>query len=163
MSFVKQSVIKAAMVVAMMSALALPAAAQQVKIGVVNLPLLMDRAPQTKAMLTALQEEFAPRQREFEAKLITTAPSVIYEVETVSGEILAIDNPSKLPEPTKIQCIREPFVRLEVHVPNEFVGAVLALCDPDDYGEVLEALRSPAGVLTVASWLVWLLISKLCQ
>ena len=68
MSFVKQSVIRAAMVIAMVSALALPAAAQKVKIGVVNLPLLMDRAPQTKAMLTALQEEFAPRQREFEAK-----------------------------------------------------------------------------------------------
>ena len=68
-------------------------------------------------------------EREFEAKLITTAPSVIYEVETVTGETLIIDNPSKLPDPTKISCIREPFVRLEVHVPNEYVGAVLALCE----------------------------------
>ncbi|BDQ33787.1 translation elongation factor 4 [Pseudodesulfovibrio portus] len=68
-------------------------------------------------------------EREFEARLITTAPSVIYEVETVTGETLIIDNPSKLPDPTKIASIREPFVRLEVHVPNEFVGAVLALCE----------------------------------
>ncbi len=68
-------------------------------------------------------------EREFEAKLITTAPSVIYEVEDVKGDVLSIDNPSKLPDPTKISRIKEPFVRLEVHVPNEFVGAVLALCE----------------------------------
>lgn len=68
-------------------------------------------------------------EREFEARLITTAPSVIYEVETVNDETISIDNPSKLPDPTKISCIREPFVRLEVHVPNDFVGAVLALCE----------------------------------
>ncbi len=68
-------------------------------------------------------------EREFEAKLITTAPSVIYEVEDVNGEVLTIDNPSKLPDPTKIGRISEPFVRLEVHVPNDYVGAVLALCE----------------------------------
>ncbi|WFS62063.1 translation elongation factor 4 [Pseudodesulfovibrio thermohalotolerans] len=68
-------------------------------------------------------------EREFEARLITTAPSVIYEVLTVTDEELIIDNPSKLPDPTRIKAIREPFVRLEVHVPNEYVGAVLALCE----------------------------------
>lgn len=68
-------------------------------------------------------------EREFQAKLITTAPSVVYKVDTVKGERLEIDNPSKLPDPTKIETIFEPFVRLEVHVPNEFVGAVLALCE----------------------------------
>ncbi|WP_285905823.1 translation elongation factor 4 [Pseudodesulfovibrio pelocollis] len=68
-------------------------------------------------------------EREFEAKLITTAPSVIYQVDTVGGETMTIDNPSKLPDPTKIAAIREPFVRLEIHVPNEFVGSVLALCE----------------------------------
>ncbi len=68
-------------------------------------------------------------EREFEAKLITTAPSVIYEVEDVNGEVMTIDNPSKLPDPTKIGRISEPFVRLEVHVPNDYVGAVLALCE----------------------------------
>jgi GTP-binding protein LepA len=68
-------------------------------------------------------------EREFEARLITTAPSVIYKVETVTGESLTIDNPSKLPDPTRIASIHEPFVRLEIHVPNEFVGSVLALCE----------------------------------
>ncbi|MBC15879.1 MAG: elongation factor 4 [Desulfovibrio sp.] len=68
-------------------------------------------------------------EREFEARLITTAPSVIYEVVDVNGEVMVIDNPSKLPDPTKIGSISEPFVRLEVHVPNDYVGAVLALCE----------------------------------
>lgn len=54
--------------VALLCAIALPASAQELKIGVVNVPLLMDRAPQTKAAMDALQEEFAPRQREFAAK-----------------------------------------------------------------------------------------------
>ncbi|MFH1912970.1 MAG: translation elongation factor 4 [Pseudomonadota bacterium] len=68
-------------------------------------------------------------EREFEAKLITTAPSVIYQVDTVGGDTMTIDNPSKLPDPTKIAAIREPYVRMEIHVPNEFVGSVLALCE----------------------------------
>ena len=54
--------------VALVSAFALPAAAQEMKIGVVNLPAVIERAPQTKAAMDALQEEFAPRQREFQAK-----------------------------------------------------------------------------------------------
>jgi GTP-binding protein LepA len=68
-------------------------------------------------------------EREFEARLITTAPSVIYKVRTKEGQDLVIDNPSHLPDPQKIETIFEPFVRLEVHVPSEFVGAVLALCE----------------------------------
>lgn len=53
---------------ALLFAVAMPATAQELKIGVVNVPLLMDRAPQTKAAMDALQEEFAPRQREILAK-----------------------------------------------------------------------------------------------
>ena len=68
MSFVKQYLCKAALGLALVGAFALPAAAQEVKIGVVNIPVLLDRAPQTKAVMDALQEEFAPRQREFLAK-----------------------------------------------------------------------------------------------
>jgi len=68
-------------------------------------------------------------EREFGAKLITTAPSVVYKVDTVDGKHLEIDSPSKLPDPTKIQTIYEPFVRMDIHVPNEFVGPVLALCE----------------------------------
>ena len=68
MSFVKQHLVKAAIGITLACAFALPAAAQELKIGVVNVPVLMDRAPQTKAAMDELQEEFAPRQREFMAK-----------------------------------------------------------------------------------------------
>ena len=68
MSFVKQRLFKLIVSFAFIGVAALPAAAQQAKIGVVNIPVLLDRAPQTKAVMDSLQEEFAPRQREFLAK-----------------------------------------------------------------------------------------------
>lgn len=68
MNFAKQQMIKAVLGVALVFAFALPAAAQDMKIGVVSLPALIERAPQTKSSMDALQEEFAPRQREFLAK-----------------------------------------------------------------------------------------------
>lgn len=68
MSFVKQTLARTGLGIALLCAFALPAAAQDLKIGVVNIPVLMDRAPQTAAAMEALQEEFAPRQREFLAK-----------------------------------------------------------------------------------------------
>jgi outer membrane protein len=68
MKFVKQQVVKTVLVCALVGAFALPAAAQELKIGVVSLPALIERAPQTKSAMDALQEEFAPRQREFQAK-----------------------------------------------------------------------------------------------
>ena len=68
MKFVKQHAIKAALAMVMLGAFTLPVTAQELKIGVVSLPALIERAPQTKATMDALQEEFAPRQREFEAK-----------------------------------------------------------------------------------------------
>jgi len=68
MKFVKQQVVKAVLGIALVSAFAFPAVAQELKIGVVNLPAVIERAPQTKAAMDALQEEFAPRQREFQAK-----------------------------------------------------------------------------------------------
>ena len=68
MRLVRQHVYKLAIGFALVCAFALPATAQELKIGVVNIPVLMERAPQTKAAMDALQEEFAPRQREFLAK-----------------------------------------------------------------------------------------------
>ena len=68
MSLVKQQIVRVAFGIALVCAFALPASAQEIKIGVVNVPLLMERSPQTKAAMDALQEEFAPRQREFLAK-----------------------------------------------------------------------------------------------
>jgi len=68
MKFVKQHVVKAVLAVAMLGAVALPASAQDLKIGFVSLQALIERAPQTNSSMDALQEEFAPRQREYEAK-----------------------------------------------------------------------------------------------
>jgi outer membrane protein len=68
MSVVKQQMIKTVLGIALFFTFALPAVAQDMKIGVVSLPALIERAPQTKIAMDALQEEFAPRQREFLAK-----------------------------------------------------------------------------------------------
>jgi GTP-binding protein LepA len=68
-------------------------------------------------------------EREFNVRLIATAPSVIYRVTTVSGAVLDIDNPSKLPSQQETASIAEPYVRAEIHVPNDFVGGVLKLCE----------------------------------
>lgn len=67
-------------------------------------------------------------EREFNIDLITTAPSVVYEVEKTDGEILKVDNPSMMPPQEHIEVIREPFVKASVMVPNDFVGPVMELC-----------------------------------
>ncbi|MDR1777536.1 MAG: translation elongation factor 4 [Desulfovibrio sp.] len=68
-------------------------------------------------------------EREFEMALIATAPSVVYRVETTDGKSLDIDNPSRLPDAAKIKALYEPFVRLDIHVPSEYVGSVMKLCE----------------------------------
>ncbi len=67
-------------------------------------------------------------EREYDLDLITTAPTVIYEVLTTKNEILHIDNPSKLPEPNYIEEVREPIVEAHILVPQEYVGSVITLC-----------------------------------
>ena len=67
-------------------------------------------------------------EREFDMDLITTAPTVIYEVQMRDGSILMVDNPSKMPEPSKIAEIREPIVTVNLYMPQEYVGAVITLC-----------------------------------
>ncbi|MDX1351491.1 MAG: elongation factor 4, partial [Thiomicrorhabdus sp.] len=67
-------------------------------------------------------------EREYDIDLITTAPTVIYEVLTKAGDIITIDNPSELPDPGMIQEIREPIIQANILVPNEYVGAVMKLC-----------------------------------
>lgn len=66
-------------------------------------------------------------EREYNLSLITTAPSVIYRVYKTDGEVLEIDNPSKLPTPQEIDHIDEPYVKATVIVPNDYVGAVMEL------------------------------------
>lgn len=68
-------------------------------------------------------------EREFNIDLIATAPSVIYKVTTVDGATIEVDNPAKLPDPSKTESLYEPFIRCEIHVPDEYVGNVLKLCE----------------------------------
>jgi GTP-binding protein LepA len=66
-------------------------------------------------------------EREFNLDLIMTAPSVIYHVNLIDGEQVIVDNPTDFPEPVKIDNIEEPFVKAEIMVPNDYVGAVMEL------------------------------------
>ena len=67
-------------------------------------------------------------EREYDIDLITTAPTVIYEVETHGGEVLMVDNPAKLPEAGTITEIREPIIRANILVPQAYLGGVITLC-----------------------------------
>lgn len=66
-------------------------------------------------------------EREYNLDLIFTAPTVVYKVNTVTGETLQVENPSKLPDPTKIAHVDEPYVTMTVHTPEEFIGGILKL------------------------------------
>lgn len=66
-------------------------------------------------------------EREFNIDLITTAPSVIYEVEKTDGQTVRVDNPSMMPDPMQIEEIREPYVKASIMVPNDYVGTVMEL------------------------------------
>lgn len=68
-------------------------------------------------------------EREYDLDLITTAPTVIYEIVTTKGETLYIDNPSKLPIPNYIAEVREPIVQANILVPQDYLGNVLTLCN----------------------------------
>jgi GTP-binding protein LepA len=68
-------------------------------------------------------------EREFGLDLITTAPTVVYKVHRVTGEVVTIESANLLPEPQHVDYLEEPFILAHIHVPNEFVGGVLALCE----------------------------------
>jgi len=68
-------------------------------------------------------------EREYAVDLITTAPTVIYEVELTNGEILTLENPAKLPAINKIAEIREPIIQADILVPQDYVGSVIGLCE----------------------------------
>ncbi|MEO6918839.1 MAG: translation elongation factor 4 [Collimonas sp.] len=67
-------------------------------------------------------------EREFDMDLITTAPTVIYEVVKRDGTIMLVDNPSKMPDPSNIEEVREPIVTVNLYMPQEYVGSVITLC-----------------------------------
>ncbi|MDE1460440.1 translation elongation factor 4 [Spartinivicinus poritis] len=67
-------------------------------------------------------------EREYDLDLITTAPTVIYELEMKDGSIVMVDNPSKLPDPSSVQEMREPIVIANILVPQDYLGNVISLC-----------------------------------
>jgi GTP-binding protein LepA len=67
-------------------------------------------------------------EREYDMDLITTAPTVVYEVLMRDGELLRVENPAKMPDPSKIEEIREPMITATIFLPQEYVGAVITLC-----------------------------------
>lgn len=68
-------------------------------------------------------------EREHDLDLITTAPSVVYHAYTKTGDMVRVDNPSKMPPVGNLERIEEPLLKLTVHVPSEYVGVVVALCE----------------------------------
>ena len=67
-------------------------------------------------------------EREFGIDIITTSPSVIYEVKLTNGEVISVDSPSKMPERVKIAEIKEPYIETNIFVPSEYIGAIMELC-----------------------------------
>jgi GTP-binding protein LepA len=68
-------------------------------------------------------------EREFDMNIISTAPSVKYIVKMLDGSEKAVENPAEMPEPGKFESIQEPIVSISIHVPNEFVGRIIPLCE----------------------------------
>ncbi len=68
-------------------------------------------------------------EREYGVELITTAPTVIYEIELTDGEVISLENPASLPPQNKIAEIREPIIEANILVPQDYVGAVIGLCE----------------------------------
>ena len=68
-------------------------------------------------------------EREFDLDLVTTAPSVVYRIHMRDGAVLELHNPADMPDPTRIEMIEEPWIKATILVPDEFLGAVLKLCE----------------------------------
>jgi len=68
-------------------------------------------------------------EREFNLNLITTAPTVVYRIYTTEGKVMEMENPALMPDPTKIEKMEEPYVKVTVHTPPEYIGSILKLCE----------------------------------
>ncbi len=68
-------------------------------------------------------------EREFDMDLITTAPTVVYQIVEKGGNVIEIENPSRMPDPGKIEEIREPIINANILVPNDYLGSVITLCN----------------------------------
>ncbi len=87
-------------------------------------------------------------EREFDQDLITTAPSVVYEVMKVDGEVVLVENPSKMPEIGRTAEIREPIVTVHLYMPQEYVGAVMTLANQKRGVQMNMAYKGRQVVLT---------------
>ena len=67
-------------------------------------------------------------EREFNIEIIATSPSVIYEIELTDKSIIYVDNPAEFPEKVRINSIKEPFIKTNIFVPNEYIGSIMELC-----------------------------------
>ena len=67
-------------------------------------------------------------EREFNIDIIATAPSVIYEITLTDGSVIYVDNPAEFPEKVRISMIKEPYIRTNIYVPNEYIGSIMELC-----------------------------------
>ncbi len=68
-------------------------------------------------------------EREYDLDLITTAPTVVYEVVQSNGETIVVENPAKMPDPGRIEEVREPIVTVNLYMPQDYVGTVITLCE----------------------------------
>ncbi len=87
-------------------------------------------------------------EREFDQDLITTAPSVVYEVELNNGEVLRVENPSKMPDQGRIREIREPIVTVQLYMPQDYVGPVMTLANQKRGAQVNMAYHGRQVMLT---------------
>ncbi len=82
---------------------------------------------------------------EYDVELITTAPTVVYQVKSRDGTVADIDNPSKLPDPSRIEEIREPIIRATIIMPQRYVGPVITLCEQKRGTQGEHAIRGAPG------------------
>jgi len=87
-------------------------------------------------------------EREYDMDLITTAPTVVYEVVQKDGSTIQVENPSKLPDMSKVEEIREPIITTTIFVPQEYLGAVITLCEQKRGAQVNMAYRGRQVQLT---------------
>lgn len=86
-------------------------------------------------------------EREFEVNLVTTAPTVVYRVHTVKGEVLELYNPSQMPPANAIDFIEEPIARVTIHTPEEFLGNLIKLCEERRGRQTKLHYHSPTRVM----------------
>jgi GTP-binding protein LepA len=86
-------------------------------------------------------------EREFNLQLITTAPSVMYQVYTHDGKMTQLENPADLPDPAKILKIEEPFIKATIHAPSEYIGGILKLCEDKRGNQIKMEYVTPTKVI----------------